>query len=110
MCCTSGSLLRVFALLMLMLASTAAVLFAQTTADTGSIVGMVRDPTDALVVGARIAITNVRTGRVIELVTNSSGAFNSGGLIPGDYRTRITARGSSRSKCHRQCSSATLPR
>ena len=29
----------------------------------------------------------------MELVTNSSGAFNSGGLIPGDYKTRITARG-----------------
>jgi hypothetical protein len=78
---------------MLMLASTAALLFAQTTADTGSIVGRVRDPSGALVVGARIAITNVRTGRVMELVTNSSGAFNSGGLIPGDYKTRIMARG-----------------
>jgi Carboxypeptidase regulatory-like domain len=80
-------------LLILMLVSTAAVLFAQTTADTGSIVGTVRDPSGALVVGARIAITDVRTGRVIELTTNSSGAFNSGGLIPGDYKTRITARG-----------------
>jgi hypothetical protein len=88
-----GSALRAFALFIVMLASTAAVLFAQTTADTGTIVGKVRDPSGALVVGARIAITNVRTGRLMELVTNSSGAFNSGGLIPGDYRTRITARG-----------------
>jgi hypothetical protein len=89
----SVSVLRAFALLILMLASTAALLFAQTTADTGSIVGMVRDPSGALVVGARIAITEVRTGRVMELVSNSSGAFHSGGLIPGDYKTRITARG-----------------
>jgi hypothetical protein len=86
-----GSLLRAFALVMLM--SAAAVLFAQTTADTGSIVGMVRDPSGALVVGARITISNVRTGHVIELTSNSSGAFNSGGLIPGDYKTRITVRG-----------------
>jgi hypothetical protein len=89
---TCGSLLRAFALLILV-ASSATLLFAQTTADTGSIVGVVRDPSGALVVGARIAITEVRTGRVRDLVTNSSGAFNSGGLIPGDYRTRITVRG-----------------
>jgi hypothetical protein len=44
---TSGSLLRAVALLMLLLASNAAVLFAQTTADTGSIVGTVRDPSGA---------------------------------------------------------------
>jgi hypothetical protein len=93
MCSISGSLLRAFALLILILVGAAAVLFAQTTADMGSIVGMVRDPSGALVVGARIAITDVRTGRVIELVTNRFGAFNSGGLIPGDYKTRITVRG-----------------
>jgi hypothetical protein len=85
--------LRTSALLIVIVLSAAAALFAQTTASTGSIVGMVRDPSGALVVGARIAITNLRTGRVIEVTTNSSGAFNSGGLIPGDYKTRITARG-----------------
>jgi hypothetical protein len=90
---TSASPLRAFALLILFLLSAAAVLFAQTTADTGSIVGVVRDPSGAVVVGARIEITGIRTGRVIEVVTNSSGAFNAGGLIPGDYKTRITARG-----------------
>ena len=40
------------ALLILFLLNTAAVLFAQTTADTGSIVGMVRDSSGGLVVGA----------------------------------------------------------
>jgi hypothetical protein len=93
MCSAAGSISRACASLMLMLASTAAVLFAQTTADTGSIVGMVRDPSGALVVGGRIAITNVRTGQVIELTTNSSGAFNSGALIPGIYKTQISAKG-----------------
>jgi hypothetical protein len=29
----------------------------------------------------------------MEITTNSSGAFNSGMLIPGDYSTRVTARG-----------------
>jgi Carboxypeptidase regulatory-like domain len=70
-----------------------AMLFAQTTAGTGSIVGTVRDPSGATVVGARIAITNLSTGRVLDLTTNISGAFNSGALIPGDYRTRVIARG-----------------
>jgi hypothetical protein len=78
---------------MVILVSTGGKLSAQATAGTGSIVGMVRDPSGALVVGARIAITNIRTGQVMELTTNSSGAFNSGVLIPGDYSTRVTAQG-----------------
>jgi Carboxypeptidase regulatory-like domain len=66
---------------------------AQTTVGTGSIVGTVTDPSDAVISGAQITITNVATGQVIHLTTNSSGAFNSGALIPGDYDTRLAAKG-----------------
>lgn len=52
---------RTSALLIVIVVSAVAALFAQTTASTGSIVGMVRDPSDALVVGARIVnIQDVR--------------------------------------------------
>src|SRR5271169_5648311 len=68
-------------------------LFAQTTVGTGSIVGTVSDPSGAVVSGAQITIGNVATRQVINLVTNSSGSFHSGALIPGDYKTRASAIG-----------------
>jgi len=67
--------------------------FAQTTVGTGSIVGTVVDPTAAVVRGAKVAITNVATGQVINLTTNSSGAYNSGALIPGNYKVRVMVKG-----------------
>ncbi len=53
---------------------------------TGSIVGTVNDPADAVGGGAQTTITNLATGQVINLATNSSGAYNSGALVPGKYR------------------------
>jgi hypothetical protein len=67
--------------------------FAQTTVGTGSIVGTVIDPTGALISGAEITIINVATGHAINLSTNSSGSFNSGALIPGNYKTQVSAKG-----------------
>jgi hypothetical protein len=66
---------------------------AQTTVGTGSIVGTVIDPTGALISGAEVTITNVPTGQAINLTTNSSGSFNSGALIPGNYKTQVSAKG-----------------
>jgi carboxypeptidase family protein len=68
-------------------------LFAQTTVGTGSINGMVSDPSRAVVSGAEVTITNVATGGVITLTTNSSGLFNSGALIPGNYKARVSYKG-----------------
>jgi Carboxypeptidase regulatory-like domain len=67
--------------------------FAQTTVGTGSIVGTVIDPTGALISGAEVTITNIPTGQAINLTTNSSGSFNSGALIPGNYKTQVSAKG-----------------
>ena len=68
-------------------------LLGQTTVATGSIVGTVSDPSGAIVEGAFITVSNVSTGQMITLMTNSSGAFNSGPLIPGNYKTQISAKG-----------------
>jgi hypothetical protein len=68
-------------------------LFAQTTVGTGSIVGNVTDPSAAVISGAKVRITNVATGQVTTVTTNSSGAYNSGALLPGDYRVLVSARG-----------------
>lgn len=77
----------------LTLFSIAPTLFAQTTVGTGSIVGTVSDRSGAVVSGAKITITNAATGQVIELATNSSGSFNSGALIPGNYKTLVSSKG-----------------
>src|ERR1700722_5420804 len=66
---------------------------AQTTVGSGSITGLVNDPTGAVVSGARIAITNTATNLAITLTSNSSGAYTSGALTPGQYRVQISAKG-----------------
>jgi hypothetical protein len=68
-------------------------LFAQTTVATGSIVGTITDPSDAVVTGVEVAITNIGTGQIIHVITNSAGTYNSGALIPGDYILQVTAKG-----------------
>jgi hypothetical protein len=68
-------------------------LLAQTTVSTGNIEGAVSDPSGAIVPGAKVTITNLGTGQLINLTSNSSGAFNSGALVPGSYRTQVSAKG-----------------
>ena len=68
-------------------------LFAQTTVGTGSIVGTVSDRSGAVLIGAAATITNVATGQVIDRTTNSFGVYNSGALVPGDYRVQVSAKG-----------------
>jgi len=78
-------------LLALVVASMPWPTLAQTTVGTGSIVSMVSDPSGAVVGNSTVTITNLTTGQIIHGLTNSSGMFNSGALIPGDYRVRIAA-------------------
>ena len=74
-------------------AGTVSPLWAQTTVATGSIVGTVSDPSKAFISGAKVMITNTATTQAIEVTTNSSGAFDSGALIPGDYKAVVSAKG-----------------
>jgi len=66
---------------------------AQTTVATGSIQGSVTDPSGAVVVGAKVTITNKATGQVITVTTTSSGAYASGALTPGDYSVHVEGQG-----------------
>jgi hypothetical protein len=69
------------------------VMMAQTTVGTGSIVGTVTDPQDAVVSGARVTITNTETGQVSSQTSNAAGAFSSGALTPGQYKVQVSAKG-----------------
>ena len=68
-------------------------LLAQTTVSQGSIQGTITDPSGAVVSGARITITNKATGQVVTQTTSTSGTYNSGALLPGDYTLRVEAKG-----------------
>jgi hypothetical protein len=87
-----------FAFLLFTLVNASIPLLAQTTVGTGSMVGIVTDPSGAVVSGAEIRITNLATGQRINVTTNSSGAFNSGALLPGDYKVQVSAQGFSSSE------------
>ena len=67
--------------------------FAQTTISTGSIVGTVRDPSDAVVSNARVQIISKGTGQVMTTTTTSSGTYASGALNPGAYTVRVEGTG-----------------
>ncbi len=68
-------------------------LSAQTTVGTGSIVGTVSDPSGAVISGAIVTITNLDTHQIVSVGSNSSGSFNSGALLPGNYTVLMSAKG-----------------
>ncbi len=66
---------------------------AQQSLSTGNIQGAVTDPSGAVVPNANVTITNAGTGQVLSVTSNSAGLYNSGSLIPGNYRVRVEAKG-----------------
>ena len=80
-------------LAILLVLSFSTTLSAQTTVARGSIQGTITDPTGATVQDAKITITHKATGQMLTTLSSSSGAYNSGGLTPGDYVVRVEAKG-----------------
>src|ERR1700738_2295899 len=79
-----------FMLLLLMTFFGAATLKADVT---GSVLGVVRDSSGAVVVGAKIVATNVQTNFKQETVSGSDGAFRILALPAGTYNLTVTAAG-----------------
>ncbi len=61
--------------------------------DTGSIVGIVRDQTGALVPEAKVRVTNIKTGRIHEVNTNREGEYEVPGLPAGPYKVEVEKTG-----------------
>ena len=70
-----------------------AILAAQTTLSTGSIVGTVTDPSGAVVGGAKVVVTNTGTNQKFTLTSNSAGAYSTGPLDPGAYNVQVSSKG-----------------
>src|SRR6204780_4389589 len=66
-------------------------LFSQSS--SGRILGDVRDPSDALIVGASVEITDVQRGITRSLETDSAGEYVAPNLDPGVYKITVTKGG-----------------
>src|SRR5258708_16974901 len=88
-----GTRFGLLALVSMFVLLSSALLVAQTTLSTGSIVGTVSDPSSAVVSGAKVVITNTGTNQTVTLTSNSSGAFSTGPLDPGNYKVQVSAKG-----------------
>src|SRR4030095_12339238 len=63
------------------------------TAGTATLVGTVTDASGALVVGAKVSVTNINTSFVAESVTTAEGTYYAPYLAPGPYRLAVEASG-----------------
>ncbi|MBA3231259.1 MAG: TonB-dependent receptor [Acidobacteria bacterium] len=61
--------------------------------EKGAIVGTVTDSTGAVLPGATVTITNLRTGGAQTYITNARGAYDAPFLDPGLYRVEVTLSG-----------------
>lgn len=61
--------------------------------ELGSIVGMVRDRSQAPVAGAKVEVRSLTTNLVRELTTSATGEFNSLSLPPGRYTVKVSHTG-----------------
>lgn len=60
---------------------------------TGSILGVVRDPSQAVVKGVRITVTNTQTNQSLQTVSADDGSYHFLSLAAGTYRLNATIQG-----------------
>src|SRR6202171_1623590 len=80
-----------FKLVALLALSVTAALLAQEF--RGTISGVVTDPTGAAVPGAKVLVTEIRTGTKSPAVSDSAGQYAIPFLAPGDYRISVQFQG-----------------
>ena len=60
---------------------------------TGRIAGVLKDPSGAVIQGARVEVRNLVSGFVRTLITSPEGSFDFEGLPTGSYQVTVTASG-----------------
>src|SRR5437588_3990237 len=66
---------------------------AQAQVDTGSITGVVSDPSGAVVSGAKVTLTNVGTSAALTTTTGSDGSYKFSPVRIGTYKLDVAAQG-----------------
>src|SRR5262252_2056996 len=59
----------------------------------GAISGFVNDASGAMIAGANVTATEVKTGVVTKGTTDAAGLYNITHLLPGDYTVTVEAQG-----------------
>jgi len=59
--------------------------------DTGSVVGVVRDPSGAVIAGATVTLTSRTTGVTRSVVTNDDGSYQFAAIPPGVYSVQASS-------------------
>lgn len=69
------------------------IVFAQSQSTTGTVLGIVTDPSGATVPGATVVIKNVGTGALRKISTDSEGRYLAPLLDPGSYEVSVSVSG-----------------
>jgi hypothetical protein len=85
--------MKTFRLGALIVVTLAGSLFCAAQTYQGRILGLVTDPSGAVVAGAKVTVTNVATGTVRNLATNQAGEYVAADLDPGTYTVTVQAAG-----------------
>ncbi len=101
------SLLSRAGLVMMVIFLTASLGFAQS--DNSTISGVVKDPTGAIVAGARVTVQNEGTTFERQTTTNASGFYTAPNIAPGYYTVTVEAPGFKKASVSRNKLDAGLP-
>jgi hypothetical protein len=82
---------RLLSLFLSLFVLTPVLTLAQTT--TGTIIGVVEDPSGAALMNASVTLTHVNTGSSRETKTNDTGHFNAPVIPPGQYSITVSSPG-----------------
>src|SRR6202043_1275682 len=66
--------------------------FVSAQIDTGSVVGVVSDPSGAAIPGATVTLSNEASGVSRSVTTNGDGEYQFAAVIPGTYSVQATAQ------------------
>jgi iron complex outermembrane receptor protein len=84
---------RTFGRFELCLACTLLLVVQPAIAQSREIAGVVRDPQQAVVADAEVALINAQTGARVRAVTDGQGRYSFAALVPGTYVAEVRARG-----------------
>jgi hypothetical protein len=96
-----SSLFACFLLCLAVLLSSAPCVWAQLT-DAGSVVGQITDPSNAVISGATVTLTDTETSASRTAQTNDAGRYTFANVRPGVYNIAVTKTGFATTKSERQ--------